>query len=50
MSAAALVVLAVAFAFPNEQGTRLLATGEIATPEALRIALCTGGQRNLRAR
>ena len=45
MSPAALLLLAVAFAFPNEQGTRLLATGEIATPEALRTALCSGNQR-----
>ena len=42
MSAAALLVLAAAFAFPNEQGTRLLATGQIAKPEALRVALCSG--------
>ena len=45
MSPAALLVLAVAFAFPNEQGTRLLATGEIARPETLRVALCAGGQQ-----
>ena len=45
MNAAALLVLAVAFAFPNEQGTRLLATTAIANPEGLRVALCTGGQR-----
>ena len=45
MNAAALLVLAVAFAFPNEQGTRLLATGEIARPEALRVALCSGGRQ-----
>jgi hypothetical protein len=45
VSAAALLVLAVAFAFPNEQGTRLLATGEIARPDALRVALCAGGQQ-----
>jgi hypothetical protein len=44
MSAGALLALAVAFAFPNEQGTRLLATGEIAQPEALQVALCAGGQ------
>ncbi len=43
MTAAALL-LAVAFGFPNEQGTRLLATGEIANPEALRTALCAGAQ------
>ena len=41
----ALLVLALAFAFPNEQGTSLLATGEIAKPGGLRIALCSGGQR-----
>lgn len=34
-----------AFAFPNEEGTRLLATAEIGKPEALRTALCAGGQR-----
>lgn len=45
MSPAALLVLAVAFAFPNEQGTRLLATGDIARPETLRVALCSGGQQ-----
>ena len=45
MSAAALLLAAVAFAFPNGQGTRLLATGEVAKPEALRIALCTGVQQ-----
>ena len=44
MSAATLLLVA-AFAFPNEQGTRLLATGEVAKPEALRIALCTGMQQ-----
>jgi hypothetical protein len=44
MSAAALL-LAVAFAFPNEPGTRLLATAEIAKPEALHVALCSGGVR-----
>lgn len=45
MSAAALLLAAVAFAFPNEQGTRLLATGEITKPEALRTAICTGAQQ-----
>jgi hypothetical protein len=45
MTAAALL-LAVAFGFPNEQGTRLLATGEIAKPEALR----TGRLETLAAR
>ena len=44
MSPAALLLLAVAFAFPNEQGTRLLATGEISKPEAIRVAICSGGQ------
>jgi hypothetical protein len=29
---AGLLVLALAFAFPSEQGTRFLATGEIAKP------------------
>lgn len=42
---AALLVTALAFAFPNEQGTRLLGTGEIAKPEALRVAICSGGQQ-----
>jgi len=41
----AALVLAVAFAFPNEQGTRLIATGDIARPESLRVALCSGGQQ-----
>lgn len=45
MSGAALLLAAVAFAFPNEQGTRLLATSQLANPEALRIALCTGAQQ-----
>ena len=45
MSPAALLLLAVAFAFPNEQGTRLLVTGEIAKPEIFRTALCAGGQQ-----
>jgi hypothetical protein len=45
MNAAVLLLLATAFAYPNEQGTRLLATAEIAKPEALRIALCSGGQQ-----
>ena len=44
MSAAALL-LALAFAFPNEPGTQLLATAEVAKPEALRVALCSGGVR-----
>ena len=44
MNAAALLLFAVAFAFPDEQGTRLLATGDVAKPELLRIALCTGGR------
>jgi hypothetical protein len=42
---ASLLLVALAFAFPNEQGTRLLATGEIAKPEVLRIAICSGGQQ-----
>ena len=41
----ALLAAALAFAFPNEQGTRLLATGEIAKPEAVQVATCSGGQR-----
>jgi hypothetical protein len=45
MNAAGLLLLALAFAFPNEQGTQLLVTAEIAKPELLRIALCTGDQR-----
>jgi len=45
MGAAALLLAAAAFAFPNEPGTHLLATGEIANPIALRSALCTGAQR-----
>lgn len=39
------VLLALAFAFPNLQGTRLLATSEIPKPETLRVALCGGSQR-----
>jgi hypothetical protein len=42
---AALLVAALAFAFPNEQGTRLLATAEIAKPAAFQVAICSGGQR-----
>jgi hypothetical protein len=42
---AALLILSLAFAFPNEQGTSLLATGDIAKPEILRVALCSGGQQ-----
>ena len=45
MSPAALLLLAVAFAFPNDQGTRLLATGEVLKPEAIRVAICSGGQQ-----
>jgi hypothetical protein len=44
MMPAALLV-AVAFAFPNEQGTQLLTTGEIATPQALRVAICSDGRQ-----
>lgn len=44
MTPAALLLVAVAFAFPNEQGTQLLATGEIATPQALRMAICSDGR------
>ena len=45
MTAAAAMVLAVAFAFPSQDGTRLLATGEIGEPDTLHAALCSGGQR-----
>ena len=45
MMAAAALVLAVAFAFPSQDGTRLLATDEIADPSVLRTAVCSGGQR-----
>lgn len=41
----ALLILALAFAFPNQQGTSLLATGEIGKPEMMRVALCSGGQQ-----
>jgi hypothetical protein len=43
--AAAVLALAVAFAFPSQDGSRLLATGDLARPSTLRTALCTGGQR-----
>ena len=43
--AAAGVLLALAFAFPDVQGTRLLATSEMEKPEMLRVALCSGSQR-----
>jgi len=33
-----------AFAYPNEDASRLLSTAEIANPEALRAALCTGNR------
>ena len=42
MNAAALLLIAVAFAFPDEQGSRLLATSDIPNPTMLRVALCTG--------
>jgi hypothetical protein len=45
MTPAALLLVAVAFAFPNEQGTQLLATREIATPQALRVAICSDGRQ-----
>ena len=45
MTPAALLLVAVAFAFPNEQGTQLLATGEIAAPQALRMAICSDGRQ-----
>jgi hypothetical protein len=38
-------VLALAFAFPNQQGTRLLATVDIPNPDTLRTALCTSSRR-----
>jgi hypothetical protein len=41
MGSAALF-LTLAFAFPNEPGTRLLTTAEIAKPELLRVAVCSG--------
>lgn len=43
--AAAALALAVAFAFPNQDGSRVLATGNIAQPARLRTALCSSGQR-----
>lgn len=45
MGPAGLLLVALAFGLPDEQGARLLVTSEIAAPEALRIALCSGGQR-----
>lgn len=42
---AALLLAALVFAFPNERGTSLLSIAEIAKPEILRVALCSGGQR-----
>ena len=45
MGAAALLVLAAAFAFPDEQGTRLLSTTDIAKPEMLQVAACSGGEQ-----
>jgi len=33
-----------AFAFPNLKGTRLLSTAEIASPEAMYAAICTGDE------
>lgn len=47
MTAAALLLMAVAFAFPDEQGSRLLATSAIPNPAMLRVALCTGGAQPL---
>jgi hypothetical protein len=43
--AAAALALAVAFAFPNQDGSKLLATGNLAQPAMLRTALCSSGQR-----
>jgi hypothetical protein len=34
-----------AFAFSNEEGSRLLSTADMARPESLRTALCSGGKR-----
>src|SRR5262245_15473515 len=45
MTPAAAMVLAVAFAFANQDGSRLLTTGELAAPEVLRTGMCAGGQR-----
>jgi len=45
MNAAAQLLLALAFAFPNEQGTHLLVTTEVVKPEMLRIAVCSGNQQ-----
>jgi hypothetical protein len=45
MTPAAAIVLAVAFAFGNQDGSRLLSTGEMAAPEVLRTGICAGGQR-----
>lgn len=45
LSAAGLLLVAGVFAFPNVEGTLLLATGETAKPEALRIAVCSGGRQ-----
>ena len=45
MTPAAAMVLAVAFAFANQDGSRLLSTGEMAAPEVLRTGICAGGQR-----
>jgi hypothetical protein len=45
MNAAALLLTAIAFAFSDEQGGRLLATSDIANPQRFRVALCTGVPR-----
>lgn len=42
---AAAVLLTIAFAFPNPDGSRLLATAKLDRPAALQTALCSGGQR-----
>ena len=34
-----------AFAFPDQSGTQLLTTAALADPEAIRMALCTGGRQ-----
>ena len=39
------MVLAIAFAFANPDGSRLLATADISAPDVLRTGLCAGGRR-----
>jgi hypothetical protein len=45
MGSATQILLALAFAFPNEQGTHLVSTGDIPKPEALRTAVCSRNQQ-----